>query len=55
MKKYYLYEPVNIYMQSYINIIRENNYVITTQNGKVKLPLFCGDVERVLPIYDWRE
>ena len=33
-----------------MNIIQENNRVITTKKGNVKLPLFCGNVERVIPI-----
>ena len=37
-----------------MNIIQENNRVITTKKGKGKLPLFCGNVERVIPIYAWR-
>ena len=39
-------EPVNIHTQSLINIIQENNWVITTKKGKGKLPLFCGNGER---------
>ena len=31
--------------------MQENNRLITTKKGKDKLPLFCGDVERVIPIY----
>ena len=34
-----------------MNIIQENNWVITKKKGKVKLPLFCGNVERLTPIY----
>ena len=30
---YYLGEPVNIHIQSVINIIQENNWVITTKKG----------------------
>ena len=30
---YYLGEPFNIYIQSLINIIQENNWVITTKKG----------------------
>ena len=51
MKKYYLGELVNIYKQSLINIILENNFLITTEYGKVPLPLFCSNGERVMPIY----
>ena len=41
-----------------MNIIQENNWVITTKKkGKGKLPIFCGNIERVIPIYavtgDW--
>ena len=49
MNKYYPCEPVNIHMKSRINIIQENNWVITTKKGKGKFQLFCGNVE---PIYD---
>ena len=51
MKKYYPGEPVNIHKQSSINIIQKNNWVVTTKKGKGKLPLFCSDVEWVIPIY----
>ena len=34
-----------------MNIIQENNWVITTKRGEGKLPLFCGNIERVTPIY----
>ena len=34
-----------------MNIILENNWLITTKNVKGELPLFCGDVERLFPIY----
>ena len=51
MKKYYPDEPVNIHIQSLINIIQDKNWVITTQKGKGKLPLFCGDGERLITIY----
>ena len=49
---YYPGKPVNIHIQSLINIIQENNRVITTKKGKGKLPLFCGNGERLIPIYD---
>ena len=42
--KNYPGEPDNIHIQSLINIISENNWVITTKKGKGKLPLFCGNV-----------
>ena len=51
MNKYYPGEPVNIHIQSLINIILEKNWVITTKKGKGKLPIFCGNGERVIPIY----
>ena len=40
INKYYPGEPVNIYIQSLINIVQENNAVITSIKGEVKLPLF---------------
>ena len=40
-----------IYIQSLINIIQENNWIITIKKAKGKLPLFCGNGERLLPIY----
>ena len=45
-------EPVNINIQSLVNIIQESNWVIITKNGKGKLPLFCGNREQVIKIYD---
>ena len=51
INRYYSGEPVNIHIQSLINIILENNWLITTKKGKDKLPLFCGNGERVNPIY----
>ena len=51
MKKYYPGEPVNIYIQSLIIIIQNNNWLITTKKGKGELPLFFGDGERFIPIY----
>ena len=41
--RYYPGEPVNISMQSLINIIQENNWVNTTKKGKGKLTLFFGN------------
>ena len=32
-------------------MIQENNRIITTKKGKGKLPLFCGNIERVILIY----
>ena len=49
-EKYYPGEPVNIHKQSLINIIQENNCVIATKKGKVKSPLFCVNVEQLIPI-----
>ena len=43
MNKYNPGEPINIYIQPLINIMQENNRVITTKRGKDKLPLFCGN------------
>ena len=51
MNKYYPVEPVNIHIESLINIILENNWVITTKKGKGKLLIFCGNVERLIHIY----
>ena len=51
INKYYPDEPVFIYMQSLINIMHEKKWVITTKKGKGKLPLFCGNGERVITIY----
>ena len=41
MKKYDPGEPVTIQIQSPINIIQEDNWVITKKKGKVKLPFLC--------------
>ena len=49
--KYYLGESVNISIQSIINIMQEKNWVTTIKNGKIKLPLFYGNGEEVIPIY----
>ena len=43
MKKYHPGEPVNINIRSLINIIQDNNWVISTKKGKGKLSLFCGN------------
>ena len=51
MKKYYPDKPVNIHIQLSINTQQKNNWVIATKKGKGKLPLFCGNRERVIPIY----
>ena len=34
-----------------MNIIQENNRVITTKKGKGKLPIFCGNVEWLILVY----
>ena len=31
--------------------MQENNWLITTKKDKGKLSLFCGNGERVIPIY----
>ena len=41
-EKYYPGELVNIHIQPLINIIQENNRVITTKKGKDKLPFFVA-------------
>ena len=41
-----------MHVQSLINIIQDNHWVITTKKGKVKLPLFRGNGEQVIPFYD---
>ena len=48
---YYPGEPVNIHIQSLINITQENNWVLPPKKGKGKLPLFRGNGERINPIY----
>ena len=55
MKKYYLFESVNIHIQQWRNIIQENNWVINIKKGKVKLPLFRGNAEWVIPTYVSKE
>ena len=44
-------EPVNIHIQSLLNIMQKKNKVITIKKGRGKLPLFCGNGELVIPIY----
>ena len=44
-------EPFNIHMQSFIDIIQENNWVSTTKKGKGKLSVFCGNGEHIIIIY----
>ena len=39
-------------MQSLINDIQENNWVISKKKGKGESPLFCGNREQVVLIYD---
>ena len=50
INRYYPGEPINIHIQSLINITQYNNRVITTKKGKCKLPWFCGNGEQVIPI-----
>ena len=40
MRKYYPGEPVNMHIESLINISQGYNWVIITKNGKGKSPLF---------------
>ena len=54
INRYHPGEPVNIHIQSLINIIQENIWVITTKKEKGKLPLFRGNGERVNPFYAGR-
>ena len=35
-----------------MNIIQEKNWEITTKKVKGELPLFCGNIEWVITIYD---
>ena len=51
IRKIYPGEPVSIHIQKLINIIQENNWVITTKKSKGELPLFWGNGEQVIPIY----
>ena len=51
MNKYDPGEPFNIHIQSFVNIIQENNRVTTTKKGNIKLPLFRGNGEREISIY----
>ena len=51
MNEYYTGEPVNIHIQSLMNIMQDNNRVISTKKGKGKLPLFRGNGKWVIPIY----
>ena len=44
-------EPVNIHIQPLTNTVQENNWVINIKKGKGKLPLFCVNVEWLIPIY----
>ena len=53
-EKCYTGEPFNIHIQPLINIILDNNWGIATKKGKGKLPLFCGDGERIILIYGTR-
>ena len=52
MNKYHPGETVNINIKSLINILQENNWVITTKKkGNGKLPLFSGNREQIITIY----
>ena len=42
-ESYYQCEPVNIHIQPLINMIQDNNRVITTKQAKGKFQLFCGN------------
>ena len=50
MKKYYPGEPVNIHIQSLINIIQGTFGYLPPKKGKGKLTLFCGNGELAIPI-----
>ena len=52
MNTYYPGEPVNIHIKSFIDIIEEKNWIVTTKKGKGKLLLFCGNLEQVITLYD---
>ena len=54
-ERYYPGEPVNIHMQPLINIIQYKDRVIITKKVEDNLPLFCGNGERVTPIYDKKD
>ena len=43
IKNYYTSVPINIDIQLLLDVIQENNWVITTKNGECELPLFCGN------------
>ena len=51
MNKYYPGELFNIHIQSSIRITQEKNWVLPLKKGKGKLPLFCCNLERLIPIY----
>ena len=53
IKKYYPGEPATIHIIFLINITQENNKVIITKKCKGKLPLLCGNRERVILFYYW--
>ena len=50
-EKYHLFETINNHIQPLIDIIQDNNRVITTKKGNGKLPLFSGNGERVISTY----
>ena len=51
VNKNYPGKPVNIYLQSLINMIHNINWIIATKNGKGKFPLSFGNRKRVIPIH----
>ena len=51
MNKYYTGEPFNIHIQSLRNIMQEKIGQSPPKKGRGKLPLFCGNGERLIPIY----
>ena len=50
-EKYYAGEPVNIHIESLINIIQDNNRVTPQEKDNGKLKLFFGNVEWIFTIY----
>ena len=52
MNKYYPGEPGSIHMQSLINIMQENNWLIATQKRlRVNYQYFVVTYNGVIPIY----
>ena len=50
---YYPSDPVNVNIQYLLSTVQEKNWVLSTKKWKDKLPLFCGNGERVIPIDVW--